>query len=154
MPATSRRGLACGSKYAPDEARQGIPGTVVIEAVLCFAANEILWECLGDMACSCSTTAEGFRYHGQSENPVFSNCAPVESGVCDGRLAKGETLRAVAGVGGSVIRGRSLLYLTPSCRRSLVWRGAFRLLNLGTVFMARGLCVLRRICLWQNRCCM
>ena len=32
---------------------------------LCFAANEVLWECLEDVACSCSTTVDGFKQHGQ-----------------------------------------------------------------------------------------
>ena len=43
---------------------------------LCFAANEVLWECLEDVACSCSTTVDGFKQHGQSENPGFLNCPP------------------------------------------------------------------------------
>ena len=43
---------------------------------LCFATNEVLWECLEDVACSCSTTADGLKHHGQSENPAFLNCPP------------------------------------------------------------------------------
>ncbi|KAF8856900.1 HET-domain-containing protein, partial [Acephala macrosclerotiorum] len=43
---------------------------------LYFAANEVLWECLEDVACSYSTTADGFKDHGLSEKPVFLNCQP------------------------------------------------------------------------------
>ncbi|OBT69320.1 hypothetical protein VE03_01191 [Pseudogymnoascus sp. 23342-1-I1] len=50
---------------------------------LSFAANEVLWECLEDVACSCSTTTDGFNHYHQSErNPeleksaAFPNCPP------------------------------------------------------------------------------
>jgi hypothetical protein len=43
---------------------------------LCFAANEVHWECLEDVACSCSTTADGFKYHSQSSKPALLNCPP------------------------------------------------------------------------------
>ena len=43
---------------------------------LCFAANEVLFECLEDVVCSCSTTADGFKHRDQSGNPAFLNCPP------------------------------------------------------------------------------
>ena len=46
---------------------------------LCFARNEILWECQEDVACSCSTSDTGFNHRDPKKNPGFLNCSPVKS---------------------------------------------------------------------------
>jgi hypothetical protein len=41
---------------------------------LCFARNEILWECQEDVACSCSTSDTGFNHRVPGAKPGFLNC--------------------------------------------------------------------------------
>ncbi|KAI8629161.1 heterokaryon incompatibility protein-domain-containing protein [Xylariaceae sp. FL1651] len=46
---------------------------------LCFAENEIWWECREDVACSCSTSAVRFNYRQLNKSgakPSFPNCEP------------------------------------------------------------------------------
>jgi hypothetical protein len=45
---------------------------------LCFARNEILWECQEDVACSCSTSDVAFNHRLSGAKPAFSNCSPAK----------------------------------------------------------------------------
>ncbi|KAI1869869.1 uncharacterized protein JN550_005459 [Neoarthrinium moseri] len=45
---------------------------------LCFAVNEIMWECLDDVACSCSTSQHGFNARFTHELPALLNCAATK----------------------------------------------------------------------------
>jgi hypothetical protein len=45
---------------------------------LCFARNEILWECQEDVACSCSTSEVAFNHRFSGAKPGFLNCSSAK----------------------------------------------------------------------------
>jgi hypothetical protein len=47
---------------------------------LCFQGSEMQWECLDDVACTCSSINGCFnsRYHPSNDEPAFPNCGPVK----------------------------------------------------------------------------